>query len=73
MYADDTNIPLPAIYVEAADPTTIYTDGRSFVKRLWRDTSTGAIGTLKIRNAANDGWDTLINLDAVGFSAGHAD
>jgi hypothetical protein len=65
MYADDTGIPLPAIYVEAADPTTIYTDGRSFVRRLWRDTSTGTMGTLKIRNAANTGWDTLINFDAV--------
>lgn len=64
MYADDTTIPLPAIYVEAADPTTIYTDGRSFVRRLWRDTSTGTIGTLKIRNAANTGWDTLIDLDS---------
>lgn len=64
MFADDTTIPLPALYVEAADPTTIYTDGRSFVKRIWLDTSTGSIGTLKKRNAANTGWDTLINLDA---------
>jgi len=71
MYADDTTIPLPAIYVEAADPTTIYTDGRSFVKRLWRDTSTGTIGTLKIRNAANDGWTALINLDVL-VPAAHA-
>lgn len=64
MFADDTTIPLSSLYVEAADPTTIYTDGRSFVKRFWLDTSTGAIGTLKKRNAANTGWDTLINLDA---------
>lgn len=64
MYADDTSIPLPALYVESADPTTIYTDGRSFAKRFWLDESTGDIGTLKKRNAANDGWDTLINLDA---------
>jgi hypothetical protein len=64
MFADDTTIPLPALYVEATDPTTVYTDGRSFAKRMWLDTSTGTIGTLKKRNAANDGWDTLINLDA---------
>lgn len=63
MFADDTTIPLPALYVESVDPTTIYTDGRSFAKRLWLDTSTGTIGTLKKRNAANNGWDTLINLD----------
>jgi hypothetical protein len=64
MFADDTTIPLPALYIESVDPITNYTDGRSFAKRLWLDTSTGAIGTLKKRNAANDGWDTLINLDA---------
>jgi hypothetical protein len=64
MFADDTTIPLPALYVEAADPTTVYTDGRSFAKRMWLDTSTGTIGTLKKRNPANDGWNTLINLDA---------
>lgn len=64
MFADDTTIPLPALYVESANPTTIYTDGRSFAKRMWLDTSTGTIGTLKKRNAADDGWDTLINLDA---------
>ena len=64
MFVDDTTIPLSALYVEATDPTTIYTDGRSFVKRFWLDTSTGTIGTLKKRNAANSGWDTLINLDA---------
>lgn len=64
MYADDTTIPLPALYVEAADPTTVYTDGRSFAKRMWLDTSTGTIGTLKKRNPANDGWNTLINFDA---------
>lgn len=64
MFADDTTIPLPAIYVESVDPTTIYTDGRSFAKRFWLDKSTGIIGTLSIRNAANDGWDTLIDFDA---------
>jgi hypothetical protein len=64
MFADDTTIPLPALYIESVDPVTTYTDGRSFAKRLWLDTSTGAIGTLKKRNPANDGWDTLINLDA---------
>lgn len=64
MFADDTAIPLPALYVEATDPTSIYTDGRSFVKRMWLDTSTGTIGTLKKRNPANDGWNTLINFDA---------
>jgi hypothetical protein len=64
MFADDTIIPLPALYIEATDPTTVYADGRSFIKRLWLDTSTGTIGTLKKRNAANSGWDTLINLDA---------
>lgn len=69
MYADDTTIPLPALYVEAVDPTTTYVDGRSFVKRMWLDTSTGAIGTLKKRNAANDGWDTLLNLDAPAITA----
>lgn len=67
MFADDTTIPLPALYVEAADPTGIYTDGRSFAKRVWLDTSTGTIGTLKKRNAANTGWDTLINLDSAVF------
>lgn len=64
MFADDTTIPLPALYIEAADPTTTYIDGRSFAKRMWLDTSTGATGTLKKRNAADTGWDTLINLDA---------
>lgn len=64
MFADDTTIPLPALYIEAADPTGIYTDGRSFVKRMWLDTSTGAIGTLKKRNAGDTSWDTLINLDS---------
>lgn len=68
MFADDTTIPLPALYVEAADPTTIYTDGRSFAKRIWLDTSTGTIGTLKKRNPANDGWNTLIDLDVAAAS-----
>ena len=63
-FADEFSIPLPALYVEAVDPETTYTDGRSFAKRMWLDTSTGAIGTLKKRNAANDGWDTLLNFDA---------
>jgi hypothetical protein len=39
--------------------------------RLWLDTSTGVTGTLKKRNAANDGWDTLINFDVV-VPAAHA-
>lgn len=64
MYADDTTIPLPALYIDTVDPAVTYTDGRVKAGRLWLDTSTGAIGTLKKRNAANDGWDTLINLDA---------
>lgn len=65
MFADDTTIPLPALYIEASDPTAIYDDGRSFAKRMWLDTSTGTIGTLKKRNSANDGWDTLVNFDTI--------
>lgn len=64
MFADDTTIPLPAMYIDTADPAVTYTDGRVKAGRLWLDTSTGTIGTLKKRNAANTGWDTLINLDA---------
>jgi hypothetical protein len=66
MFADDTSIPLPALYIDTADPAVTYTDGRVKAGRLWLDTSTGAIGTLRKRNAANDGWDTLINLDTGG-------
>lgn len=66
MYADDTSIPLPAMYIDTADPSVTYTDGRVKAGRLWLDTSTGTIGTLKKRNAANDGWDMLINLDTGG-------
>lgn len=64
MFADDTTIPLPAMYIDTVDPAVTHTDGRVKAGRLWLDTSTGTIGTLKKRNAANDGWDTLINLDA---------
>ena len=64
MFADQTTIPLPALYVDGVDPAVTYPDGRIQAARLWLDTSTGAIGTLKKRNADNDGWDTLINLDA---------
>lgn len=65
MYADDTSIPLPAMYIDTADPAVTYTDGRVKAGRLWLDTSTGTIGTLKKRNAGNTGWDMLINFDAV--------
>jgi hypothetical protein len=65
MFADDTTIPLPAMYISGTDPAVTYTDGRVKAGRLWLDTSTGTTGTLKKRNADNDGWDTLINLDAV--------
>lgn len=65
MFADDTTIPLPAMYVDSVDPAVTYTDGRVKADRLWLDTSTGSIGTLKKRNADNDGWDTLIDFDAV--------
>lgn len=64
MFADDTTIPLPAMYITDDDPSVTFTDGRVKAGRLWLDTSTGTIGTLKKRNADNDGWDTLINLDA---------
>src|SRR5687767_9408346 len=64
MFADDTTIPLPAMYIDTIDPAVTYTDGRVKAGRLWLDTSTGAIGTLKKRNAANNGWDTLLNLDS---------
>lgn len=63
-FADDFTIPLPAMYIDGVDPAVTYTDGRVKAGRLWLDTSTGTIGTLKKRNAANDGWDTLINLDS---------
>lgn len=62
-FADDYTIPLPAMYIAGTDPAVTYTDGRVKAGRLWLDTSTGTIGTLKKRNAANDDWDTLINLD----------
>jgi hypothetical protein len=52
------------MYIDTVDPAVTYTDGRVKAGRLWLDTSTGTIGTLKKRNAANAGWDTLINLDA---------
>jgi hypothetical protein len=71
MFADDTSIPLPALYVDTVDPAVTYTDGRVKAGRLWLDTSTGVTGTLKKRNAANDGWDTLINFDVV-VPAAHA-
>ena len=63
MFADDTTIPLPAMYIDTVDPAVTYTDGRVKAGRLWLDTSTGPTGTLKKRNAANDGWNTLINFD----------
>lgn len=63
-FADDFTIPLAAMYVSDDDPAVTYTDGRVKAHRLWRDTSTGTLGTLKQRNATNDGWDTLIDLDA---------
>lgn len=65
MFADDTGIPLPALYIDTVDPAVTYTDGRVKAGRLWLDKSTGDIGTLRLRNAANDGWDALINFDAV--------
>jgi hypothetical protein len=69
MFADDTTIPLPALYIDAVDPAVTYPDGRVKADRLWLDTSTGTIGTLKKRNATNTGWDTLINLDAPTVAA----
>lgn len=71
MFADDTTIPLPAMYISDDDPAVTFTDGRVKAGRLWLDTSTGTIGTLKKRNAANDGWDSLINLDGA-TPAAHA-
>lgn len=68
MFADQTNIPLPAVYVQAGDPAETWTDGRIQPLRLWRDISTGLLGTLKQRNADNDGWDTLIDLDVINRS-----
>lgn len=64
MFADQTTIPLPAVYVQSEDPAVTWTDGRVQPLRLWRDTTAGTLGILKQRNAANDGWDTLIDLDA---------
>jgi hypothetical protein len=52
------------MFIAATDPAVTYTDGRVKAGRLWLDTSTGTIGTLKKRNAANDGWDTLADFDA---------
>lgn len=69
MFADDTTIPLPAMYIDSTDPAITYTDGRVKAGRLWLDISTGTIGTLKKRNAGNTGWDTLINLDATVSSS----
>src|SRR6185312_9331797 len=64
MFADDTSIPLPAMYIDTVDPAVTFTDGRVKAGRLWLDTSTGSIGTLKKRNSGNTAWDTLINFDA---------
>lgn len=64
-FADDYTIPLAAMFIAAVDPAVTYTDGRVKTGRLWLDTSTGVTGTLKKRNPANDGWDTLINLDVL--------
>lgn len=64
MFADQTTIPLIALYRSGTDPAATHTDGRITAGIMWLDTSTGAIGTLKKRNEANSGWDTLINLDA---------
>jgi hypothetical protein len=63
-FADDYTIPLAAMFIAATDPAVTYTDGRVKSGRLWLDTSTGDTGTLKKRNAANDGWDTLADFDA---------
>lgn len=71
MFADQTSIPLPAMYVQTEDPAVTWTDGRVQPLRLWRDTSTGTLGTLKQRNLTNDGWDTLIDLDEI-LPAAHA-
>ena len=68
MFADQTTIPLPALYVDSVDPAVTYTDGRIQPARLWLDTSTGTIGTLKKRNAANSGWDTLADFDAAAVA-----
>lgn len=68
MFADQTTIPLPAVYVQTEDPAVTWTDGRVQPLRLWRDISTGTLGTLKQRNAANDAWDTLIDLDVAAAS-----
>lgn len=62
-FADDYTIPLAAMFIAATDPSVTHTDGRVKAGRLWLDTSTGDTGTLKKRNAANDGWDTLIDFD----------
>lgn len=71
MFADQTTIPLIALYRTGTDPAVTHTDGRITPGIMWLDTSTGATGTLKKRNEANSGWDTLINLDGA-LPADHA-
>jgi hypothetical protein len=64
-FADDYTVPLAAMFIEATDPAVTYPDGRVKAGRLWLDTSTGTRGTLKKRNAANNDWDTMVDLDQV--------
>lgn len=68
MFADQTTIPLIALYRSSVDPAVTFTDGRITPGIQWIDESTGAIGTWKKRNEDNDGWDTLLNLDATATS-----
>lgn len=70
MFADQTTIPLIALYRTGTDPAVTFTDGRITAGILWLDTSTGVTGTLKKRNEANSGWDTLINLDGAALADG---
>jgi hypothetical protein len=63
LHADATSVHKGA-YVQATDPALDVTL-RVAAYKLWVDTSTAAPYQLKVRNAANTGWDTVGSIGAV--------